>query len=176
MPGGSEPARMLIKDFEERHSGIDTTKLSSDDATVIAKYSITFIMGKGAALVPVLIPKDCGKAMIILAHKKNRTAAGVSRGNLFLFAYTQIMRVCQQISIPVITATAIRHRTSSMLWSIEGLDGSTIEKFIYKTSTPYLHCVSQVGHSVSTQPIFAKVPRCPSPILPKKFLKLLWLV
>ena len=32
------------------------------------------------------------------------------------------------------------------------------------------------GHSVSTQPIFAKVPRCPSPILPKKFLKLLWLV
>ena len=33
-----------------------------------------------------------------------------------------------------------------------------------------------VGHSVSTQPILAKVPRCPSPILPKKFLKLLWLV
>ena len=32
------------------------------------------------------------------------------------------------------------------------------------------------GHSVSTQPILAKVPRCPSPILPKKFLKLLWLV
>ena len=29
------------------------------------------------------------------------------------------------------------------------------------------------GHSVSTQPM---APRCPSPILPKKFLKLLWLV
>ena len=30
-----------------------------------------------------------------------------------------------------------------------------------------------LGHSVSTQPM---APRCPSPILPKKFLKLLWLV
>ena len=30
----------------------------------------------------------------------------------------------------------------------------------------------RMGHSVSTQPIFAKVPRCPSPMLPKKFLKL----
>ena len=98
-------------------------------------------MGKGAALVPVLIPKDCEKAMIILADEKNRTEAGVSEGNLFLFAYTQmsedgttgyneIMRVCQQISIPVITATTIRLRTASMLWSIDGLDGSTIEKFM----------------------------------------------
>ena len=39
-----------------------------------------------------------------------------------------------------------------------------------------LICERHLGHSVSTQPIFAKVPRCPSPILPKKFLKLLWLV
>ena len=30
-----------------------------------------------------------------------------------------------------------------------------------------------VDHSVSTQPM---APRCPSPILPKKLLKLLWLV
>ena len=40
-----------------------------------------------------------------------------------------------------------------------------------------VHCINKhKGHSVSTQPILAKVPRCPSPILPKKFLKLLWLV
>ena len=130
---GSEPARMLIKDFEERDSWIDTTKLSSDDATVLVKYSITFIIGKGATLVPVLIQKDCEKAMTILANEKNRTAAGVSEENLFMFAYTQmsedgttgyneIMQVCHHISIPVITATSIRHRTSSMFWSIEGLD------------------------------------------------------
>ena len=47
---GSEPARTLIKDFEERDSWIDTTKISSDDAAAMDKYSITFIMGKGAAL------------------------------------------------------------------------------------------------------------------------------
>ena len=34
----------------------------------------------------------------------------------------------------------------------------------------YINC--ELGHSVSTQPM---APRCPSPILPKKFLKLLWL-
>ena len=33
--------------------------------------------------------------------------------------------------------------------------------------------IIQWGHSVSTQPILTKVPRCPSPILTKKFLKLL---
>ena len=93
--------------------------------------------------MPVLIPKDCEKAMIILADEKNWTAAGVSEENLFLFAYTQmsedgttgyneIMRVCQQISIPEITATTIRHRTSSMFWTfvILGLDVSPIEKFM----------------------------------------------
>ena len=47
---GSEPARTLIKEFGERHSWIDTTKLSSDDATVMDTYSIAVIMGKGAAL------------------------------------------------------------------------------------------------------------------------------
>ena len=35
-------------------------------------------------------PKDCGKAMIILADKKNQTTAGDSEENLFLFAYTQM--------------------------------------------------------------------------------------
>ena len=39
-----------------------------------------------------------------------------------------------------------------------------------------VHGIGLQGHSVSTQPILTKVPRCPSPILPKKFLKLLWLV
>ena len=79
--------------------------------------------------MPVLIPKDCEKAMLILGDEKNRTEAGVSGENKFLFAYTQmsedgitgyneIMRVCQQIPIPVITATTIRHRTSSMLGAL----------------------------------------------------------
>ena len=52
-------------------SWIDTTKLSSDDATAMDKYSIAFIMAKGAALVH----KDCEKAMITLGDKKSRTAA-----------------------------------------------------------------------------------------------------
>ena len=39
---GREPAWTLIKDFEERNSWIDTTMLSSDDATVMDKHSTTW--------------------------------------------------------------------------------------------------------------------------------------
>ena len=109
---GSEPARMLLKDVNERHSWI--SQGMSKELT--AKYAITFIMGKGNTLVPVLLPRECEKAMVMLADGANRAHAGISPKNDFLFAYTQqlvdsstgyneIMDVCRIIDIPVITAT-----------------------------------------------------------------------
>ena len=108
---GSEPARMLLADFNERHSWI--SKGMSKELT--AKYAITFIMGKGNTLVPVSLPRDCEKAMRMLADGANRAHAGISPKNDFLFAYTQqsvdsstgyneIMDICRIINIPVITA------------------------------------------------------------------------
>ena len=71
---GSEPARMLLKDFNERHSWI--SQGMSKELT--AKYAITFIMGKGNTLVPVLLPRECEKAMVMLADGANRAHAGIS--------------------------------------------------------------------------------------------------
>ena len=108
---GSEPARMLLADFNERHSWI--SKGMSKELT--AKYAITFIMGKGNTLVPVSLLRDCEKAMRMLGDGANRAHAGISPKNDFLFAYTQqsvdastgyneIMDICRIINIPVITA------------------------------------------------------------------------
>ena len=82
---GSELARMLLKDFNERHTWI--SQGMSKELT--AKYAITFIMGKGNTLVPVLLPRECEKAMVMIAGGANRAHAGISPKNDFLFAYTQ---------------------------------------------------------------------------------------
>ena len=68
-----------------RHSWI-SEGLSKE---LTAKYTITFIMGKGNSLVWVLLPRNCEKAMVILAGSADRAHAGISPKNDFLFAYTQ---------------------------------------------------------------------------------------
>ena len=103
---------MLLEDFNERHSWIS----QGVSKELTAKYAITFIMGKGNTVVPVLLPQECEKAMVMLVDGANRAHAGISPKNDFLFAYTQqlvdsstgyneIMDVCRIIDIPVITAT-----------------------------------------------------------------------
>ena len=82
---GTELARMQLKDFNERHAWI--SQGMSKELT--AKYAITFIMGKGNTLVPVLLPRECEKAMVMLDDGANRAHAGISPKNDFLFAYTQ---------------------------------------------------------------------------------------
>ena len=134
---GSEPARLLIKDFEDRNSWIEegtATNLSNN-------YTIMFVMGKGAGLVPVVVPKDCERALELLVNSKNRSVAGVNQTNKFLFAYTkdstdnitgynEIMQICRKINIPVITATAIRHRSSTIFWHMEGIDEQKVNRFM----------------------------------------------
>ena len=134
---GSEPARLQLKDFKERHEWI-TPGMSKE---LTSKYAITYLMGKGDKLVPVLLPRECEKAMVMLADCANRAHAGISPKNDFVFAYTQqsldsctgyneIMDVCNQIDIPVITATSVRHRTSTLFWKMEGIEESTIDTFM----------------------------------------------
>lgn len=138
---GSEPARLLINDFQERGEWIEKEKLNPNDRDMLTKYSITFLMGKGTSLVPLLIPKDCERAMGILVSSTNRMMAGVSLENVFVFAYTQqstdnttgyneIRDICNDLEIPVITATAIRHRSSTIFWSMEGVQEATIDIFM----------------------------------------------
>ena len=62
--------------------------LTEDQVT--GMYSITFMMGKGARFVPVLIPQECEAAMEVLANRQHRTDAGISPSNDFLFNYTRM--------------------------------------------------------------------------------------
>lgn len=98
-------------------------------------------MGKGDRLVPVFFPNKYTKAIDMLADKASRNMAGVSDSNHFLFPYTEssedcsigyneIMAICRKINIPIITATAIRHRASTKLWQMEGLDENVIDSFM----------------------------------------------
>ena len=87
------------------------------------------------------LPRECEKAMVMLADGANRAHAGISPKNDFLSAYTQqlvdsstgyneIMDVCRTIDIPVITATSVRHRSSTMFWKMEGIEEAPIDTFM----------------------------------------------
>lgn len=138
---GSEAARMLIEDYEEKDDWINQDKLSSDEKKLTEEFKVVFIMGKGNTLVPVFIPRDCIRAMDILANEEKRKQAGVAPDNEFLFAYTQdsdlsitgyneIRDICKDIGIPVITATSIRHRSSTIFWNLEGINEQVVDSFM----------------------------------------------
>ena len=128
---GSEPARMLVTEFNERHEWVPRGSG--------CRYEITFLMGKGTGLVSVLIPVECTRAMEILVDRQCRARAGVSSNNPFVFAYTkhssdgttgynEIMSVCRLIDIPVITATEVRHRSSTAFWAMVIIDETAIDR------------------------------------------------
>ena len=54
---GSEPAHLLIRGFQERHTWLGKTKLNDKQKAVLERYSITYVMGKGASLVSVFFPE-----------------------------------------------------------------------------------------------------------------------
>ena len=93
-------------------------------------------MGKGTGLVSVLIPVECTRAMAILVDRQCRVRAGVSANNRFVFAYTkdsadgttgynEIMSVCR-----LITATEVRHRSSTAFWAMDDIDETAIDRFM----------------------------------------------
>ena len=45
---GSEAARLLVRDWRERHSWIDKSRLTEEDYALLKKYSVAFVMGKGS--------------------------------------------------------------------------------------------------------------------------------
>ena len=141
---GSEASRILLKDFAKGPQS--------------NRYALAFIIGKENALVPVLIPKDCERGMNILTDPAARLAAGINIDHEFVFAYTQnsadnttgyneIRDICQLINIPTITATAVRHRSSTLLWRMEGIDDATIRQFM-----------DHLGHSTEVDKNIYAVP------------------
>ena len=122
---------MLVTEYSERHEWMQQ---GTD-----RRYEITLLMGTG--LVSVLIPVECTRAMAILVDRQCRARAGVRTNNLFVFAYTkdsadgtmgynEIMSVCRLIDIPVITATVVRHRSSTAFWAMDDIDETAIDRFM----------------------------------------------
>jgi hypothetical protein len=121
---GSEPVHLLIRDYQDRHTWLNKSKLNAKQNAVLERYSIAYVMGKGTSLVSVFFPKSCERAIELLIHPENRKMAGVAEDNQYLFAYTnkstdniigynEIQIVCQSIGIRVIAPTSVRHRTST---------------------------------------------------------------
>ena len=86
-------------------------------------------MGKGDQLLPVFFPAKWEVALELSADSTVRQEAGISPLNPFLFAYTDasvdgsigyndISDLCEQVGIPTITATGMRHRASTALWAM----------------------------------------------------------
>ncbi len=92
------------------------TYLNDEDAKLMQKYAMTFVMGKerngGECLVPVFFSK--------MTKSKIRKQAGVSSTNRYLFAYTEMSHdgclgynelhsICKKLDIPTISAIPVRH-------------------------------------------------------------------
>lgn len=138
---GSEVARMLIQDYQERDTWINNRDVTEEDREILDTYAVTFLMGKGMTLVPVIIPRVYEAACNALASEQNRKNAGVSPTNRFLFPYTEysedecigyneVRDVCQKVGIPVVTATSMRHRAATSLWKMQGLTEEQLKRFV----------------------------------------------
>lgn len=155
---GSEAARMLIDDFNERDEWIDHQKLTPEDKAILEHYKVTFIMGKGNSLVPIIIPRNCEAIMSKLVDPKFRAAAGVNPKNPFIFAYksdstdpvtgyNDLKAVCDGLGIETIDATSNRHRASTLFWEMPIDDDRSIDRFM-----------SHLGHSRKIDEDFYAVP------------------
>ncbi|XP_057298490.1 uncharacterized protein LOC130629354 isoform X2 [Hydractinia symbiolongicarpus] len=137
---GGEAARLLLSEWEDAKSDawIDSQRVEAIEDPIEKKLmstlKITYQMGKGNfKLVPVLIPEDVQKALIMLADKKIRKDVGISDQNKYLFPSTQgsechasgwhvIQNLCSKLELKssgTITATKQRHRVSTLFASLE---------------------------------------------------------
>ncbi|PIK62255.1 hypothetical protein BSL78_00778, partial [Apostichopus japonicus] len=132
---GGEPCRMTLDEWED--AAKDSWIQSSAAATVqdpleielLKTTKIAFQSGKGNnRLVSVLIPEDCIRGLELLADSKIRKICGVNPSNKFLFPFTQsslehpsgwhaVNRIAKAAKVECIdkmTATSMRHRTSTL--------------------------------------------------------------
>ena len=172
---GGEPAKLRLANWDDAEKGnwVDTravATLGEGDRLLTGFYLITWIMGKGKSLVPILFPKD-----IVMGIRKLvslRTQVGINPVNKFLFPATRgstrpvmgnqcIAAVCQAAGIQAaervtaakesnkITATKMRHRASTIY---AGLDVPEKDRKAF-----YVH----MGHSAE---INANIYQMPSSI------------
>ena len=99
MQGKTVNQQQLMVDFEDQNSWI-----GKGTANVLSNsYTITFVMGKGAGLVPEVVTKDCERALQLLINANNRSAicvGCVSPTNNILFAHRKDSKVNSTLHAP----------------------------------------------------------------------------
>jgi hypothetical protein len=172
---GGEPARLRLTSWfdAEKGSWVDpkaVERLSEGDRLLTGAYLITWIVGKGKQLVPILFPKDIVKGIRKLVSL--RATVAINPINRYLFPATRnstrpvmgnqcIAAICLAAGIQApervtaakegnkITATKMRHRASTVY---AGLDVPEKDRKAF-----YVH----MGHSAA---INADIYQMPSSI------------
>ncbi|XP_061166803.1 uncharacterized protein LOC133175710 [Saccostrea echinata] len=125
---GGEPSRMLLSELSDalNDKWIDQYKKENlqfeTERQLFGETKIAYIhASKVARLVPVIIPKDCWKALNIITDDEVRKTAGVNQRNEFVFPNTKtsmshvigwdcVHRMCQEAGLQrSLNATGMRH-------------------------------------------------------------------
>jgi hypothetical protein len=162
---GGEPSRLTLKEWNDALSEawIDSGKVQLiEDAIekkLLCETKIAYIhASKVAKLVPLLIPKDCWKAMSILTDVDVRRGADINVKNKFAFPNTKhslnhatgwicVSKMCKKAGLErSINATDMRHYVSTV-YSL--LDASPLDREMF---------FKHLGHSKN---INENVYQCP---------------
>ena len=157
---GNEVSQITLDNWKARDTWYPKA-INESDQDLIDRYSVLFIMGKNDQVLPIFVPRICENGLNDLADNTTRIKAGVMPTNRFLFPYTQesefqvtgyheIKAICEQIQIPVISATTNRHRISTGFWQLEGVSEEQVTAFL-----------EHVGHSAK---IDKNIYACPLPL------------
>ena len=129
---GEEGSRLLLKQFEDSLAGVwipSEVENIRDEAEhyLLGKYKLAYLTGKGRKFVPILIPNDIIPTMKLLAAA--RAAYGIPASNPFLFGckhsdnhcsgWQAVSTMCHLSGVKPITATAMRHKVSTLYASLE---------------------------------------------------------
>lgn len=137
---GGEPARMHLSQYREALRGdwldkerIKTLNLTPLEQNLMDSTKITYMVGKGSHLVPVIFPTDVLQGLDVLANTINRNNAHVLSTNPYLFPSTRMSEfhmsgwhgfndICQAVHLEKrenITFTKNRHLVATIYSTIE---------------------------------------------------------
>ncbi|XP_077976766.1 uncharacterized protein LOC144432471 [Styela clava] len=134
---GGEPCRLQMSDWcdAKTEKWIDSQRakyVNDAEKKLLSIFKIMYQGGKGTnRMVPVLVPPDCDSALDMLANSEIRKDSDINIRNMFLFPSTKqfldhcsgwhsVKNVVDAAGVdPHITATAMRHRASTLYASLE---------------------------------------------------------
>ena len=133
---GGEAARLQLSNWNDARNKVwfDPSRIeamSDAEKEVFGDSIVIYHTGKGIDhLVPIIVPPDCVAALEKLSDLSVRAACGVREDNVYLFPSTlqsddhvsgshAIRFTCEKAGVQNITATGMRHLTSTMYAALD---------------------------------------------------------